>query len=199
MFINDKDVRYEHRIHEQIYWSLIKKYGQNSISNLNALIYHSGYDLSSENMKIKRKINFDILSSYKEDEKDDYYNYLIGRHYFDEYDFEKALVYIEKALENPNKVIGQVSYLRLARAFCLVNFKMYNKALLEINNMKKEYKDFKDLYYTEYLIYKSCGLKNESLRSLKVYKNINNDNRLYPNLYYVTNEELLKRFNELIM
>lgn len=197
LFINSSNIRYEHRVHEQVCWSLIDNYGEKCISSIDATIYHTGYNISNDDMKKKIKRNFDILNSYNDKEKDDYYNYLLGRHYFDEYNYKNALIFFEKALENPNKVIGQIAYIRLARVFCLINFREFNIAIEEINSMKLEYTKFKDLYYTEYLLFRCYGYINEAINSLITYSKTINDDILYPTIYYVTDNIVIDNLNQL--
>lgn len=185
LFINDKDVYFEHRVHEQIDWSFKRKYkNEFDYCFTDMVIYHTGYDKSLDpTLKIKR--NNHILTTYSDEEKDEYYYYLIGRDKFFNHDFKSALEYLNKAFIDSYKVQGQLKYIFLLRLSSFISLSMYTDVLNEGLRAIKTDPEFKDVYYFLYLAYHNTNNYNLAYQNLIAFKNIHHNDVFYPRLILI--------------
>lgn len=88
LFKNKKEYRFNNRLHEQIVHSIEK----DRVGMLNLMLNHLGYD--DENLKDNKKIdrNLEILSNYKDEEKDCFYYYSLGNALMIKEDFLSAKI-----------------------------------------------------------------------------------------------------------
>ncbi|MGL6107474.1 glycosyltransferase family 2 protein [Romboutsia sp.] len=196
LFINDKDIRYEHRIHEQIDWSFFEKYQPEDFCYSDMLVMHDGYDETIIDANKKSKRNLDILLSYTEKEKDGYYYYLLGKVYFYDTKFEMALSNFKKALDDTDKIIGQLKDLFLKKLHCLYKLGYYKQTLKEIDDCLIEEHNFRELYYLKFLILKDCGFVTDCIENLKIFGKIDNNFVSYPILYAVSDKDILWTINK---
>ena len=79
LFPNEKNIRFEGKIHEQIENALRNE--NYSIKKSNIEILHLGYNLSDENLKEKAKRNLQLLSKEFENNPSSYYAFQLGQSY----------------------------------------------------------------------------------------------------------------------
>ncbi len=96
LFPNDKNLRFEGAVHEQIEYSLSKN--KISVSDCDIEILHVGYNLTDEGLKIKAKRNLEILLEEFEKNKTGYYAYHLGQTYALLEKTEKAIEFFNLAL-----------------------------------------------------------------------------------------------------
>ncbi|MGL5149929.1 MAG: glycosyltransferase family 2 protein [Clostridium sp.] len=190
LFINDKGIYFEHRVHEQIDWSFTRKYPDiTDYIYTDITIYHDGYNNKLFNQEEKFKRNTLILSSYTEEEKDEYYYFLIGRDQFFNKDYKNALSNLTKAYHSKSyKIERQQKYIFLLISASMYHLEMYNVCITSILNYLETAENFKDLYYILYLSYISISDISSSLKYLIKYKEIPVDNIRYPTIINYNHE-----------
>jgi len=97
LFPNDKNLKFEGAIHEQIESSL--KQNKYKIKNSLIEIDHIGYSLTSEELKLKAKRNLQVLLEEYKKKKSPYISFHLGQTYGLLENKEKALRYFYQALE----------------------------------------------------------------------------------------------------
>lgn len=119
LFPNRPDLRFEHRIHEQILPAILRAGGQ--VEHTELFVTHSGYDNSPEGQK--RKLARDLrLLTLELDEQPDHPFALfnLGMTYTHEHRYTEALPYLKRCLEVS---VPKSSHLRKAYAFLYLCYK----------------------------------------------------------------------------
>lgn len=97
IFRNRPDIRYRGTIHEQVY----KDGGKMVYALADKMVFmHTGYHPRNMEQKSKRNLQLLLAEVEKNGDRDDYY-YYIAECYFGLQEYEKALVYIKKAIASP--------------------------------------------------------------------------------------------------
>lgn len=99
LFPNDKRVRFEGKVHEQIESSLLKCNYQ--IKNSRIEIDHYGYNLTKDDLKNKAKRNLAILLKQYEETESSYYAFHLGQTYAILNEKDNAIKYFTIALSDP--------------------------------------------------------------------------------------------------
>lgn len=119
-FFNRNFFTYQGRIHEQVV-SLTGEPLQGF--HMPLVVLHSGYVGTPEEMALKHERNIRMLKRELETAPDyPYYNFQMGQEYYNLYEYEKALDYYSKVLQN--ELLPDVEYHRLtviAYGDCLIN------------------------------------------------------------------------------
>ncbi len=100
LFKNNPKYRFKGKIHEQIANSIQELNNKKCIETLDLRIFHYGHDPNIIDIQKKYKRNINILNTYKEEEKDAYYYYVLGNEYLRITDYKKAIYSYEKAIKN---------------------------------------------------------------------------------------------------
>jgi glycosyltransferase involved in cell wall biosynthesis len=98
LFPNDKALRFEGAIHEQIEFSL--KQNKIKISNSPIEISHIGYNLTTEGLAAKAKRNLEILLSEYQKKNTSYYAFQLGQTYGIMGDKQEAVKYFKIAVRD---------------------------------------------------------------------------------------------------
>lgn len=131
LFPNDKTVKFEGRIHEQIEEPL-RKVGY-SIKKSNVEIIHVGYNLDSDGLKIKANRNLQILLSEFNSNPSSYYAYQLGQTFGVLNDKQNAEKFFLISLKDENL---KNEYKSIANRYLAVNLaerNEWNSALSYIN------------------------------------------------------------------
>lgn len=190
LFINDKDLKYEHRVHELLDWSFFKKYIHNDIFFSDIIILHDGYTPLNTDVNKKFERNKMILDKYTEEEKDEYYYYLLGRDCLWRNDFKGALEFLNKAFTNSDKIRGLTNYILILRLNCMVKLNMVVPCLNEALYTLQLFNDFKDLYYICHICYIYLNDYKTANEYFNKYLNTKNDNNNFPIIYKLTQESI---------
>lgn len=171
LFKNNPKYRFTGKIHEQIANSIQQLNNKKCIETLDLRIFHYGYDPNTVDIQKKYKRNINILNTYKEEEKDAYYYYVLGNEYSRITDYEKSIYYYEKAIKKLDMKYNYIfyPYLILNTVKAYSNTKQFYKELKFIESIKSTTPDFKDLYFMECLAYIECGKVTKALESLENY------------------------------
>ncbi|MFA4924889.1 MAG: glycosyltransferase family 2 protein, partial [Ignavibacteriaceae bacterium] len=116
LFPNDKRIRFEGKVHEQIETALRKN--NFAIKNSRIEIDHYGYNLSKDDLKKKAKRNLEILLKQYAETKSSYYAFHLGQTYVVLNEKEKAEEYFTFALQD---VKLEKEYLSLAYRYIAIN------------------------------------------------------------------------------
>lgn len=184
VFKNRNKYRFVGKIHEQIIKSINETSVEGSIGSTDIKIIHYGYDPDKANIKEKQQRNFKILSSYEDEEKDGYFYYSLGNEYARIKQYDRALEVYKLCEEYPIKGEGYpiyLCYLAINTAKTLSSAGRFKEAIERLQEAQKKYRDFKDLYFLEYLANISCGYFSKAKKSLEMYINIENQCYEYPN------------------
>lgn len=134
LFANDRRLRFEGKVHEQIEFSLRRN--NITIKNTKIEIDHYGYNLSKDDLKVKAKRNLSILLKQYETEKTSYYAFHLGQTYAILNEKEQAEKYFTEALcdEKFEKTYKSSAYRYLAihnaeRQNYQTAFELINKSL----------------------------------------------------------------------
>ena len=98
LFPNDKRVRFEGKVHEQIESGLRKN--NYTIKNSSIEIDHYGYNLTKDDLKIKARRNLEILLKQFDESRSSYYAFHLGQTYAVLGDQEKAVEYFTATLSD---------------------------------------------------------------------------------------------------
>lgn len=188
LFKNDKDLRFRGRIHEQIVYSILEKYGRERIGNANIYLLHYGYNPEVVNVRPKVKRNFEILKKYTEEEKDGFYYYNLGTEYLRIGEFKEALKNYLKSLELTNPASGYGPILVKKTITLLIQEGRYKEAYEQLKYYKELYKDYKDLIFLEYLCLYNSGFYSKAYEVVKRYKEMPESPAFYPTEEYINNE-----------
>ncbi len=96
LFPNDKNLRFEGAVHEQIEYSLSRN--KIAVSECDIEILHVGYNLTDEGLKLKAKRNLEILLAEFEKNKTGYYAFHLGQTYALLDENEKAIEFFKLSL-----------------------------------------------------------------------------------------------------
>ncbi|MGL4798632.1 MAG: glycosyltransferase family 2 protein [Cellulosilyticaceae bacterium] len=156
VFRNDKEYRFEGRIHEQIIQTIQKKKGENCAGNTPVALYHYGHDQGEEVEKRKQQRNIDLLLKCEEEEKHCYYYYVLGNEYVRADDVDEAIGCFLQSYH----AVDYAKYPYMHYPYLIINLiKMYHlkgyyKSAWElIEEVKPTLEKFKDLYFLECLTY----------------------------------------------
>lgn len=203
VFRNKDEYRFEGKMHEQVVGSIEKNGGKTGASDIQ--IRHYGYDPQYADINQKQKRNIDLLNSYPENKRDGYFYYSLGNEYARVDDNDKALYYYQKALDVPIKKGDRpvyLAYLYLHIAKVLNSSKKYMEEINRLNEFQKNYKDFKDLYFMEFLAHIECNRSSKAKYALEKYINCPGGSYEYPSSNFDTHyniSELLQNLNNSII
>ncbi|MCK9210230.1 MAG: glycosyltransferase [Ignavibacteriaceae bacterium] len=117
LFPNDRDIRFEGKVHEQIETSLRKN--NFTIKNSAIEIDHYGYNLSKEDLQKKANRNLAILLKQFEESRSSYYAFHLGQTYAVLLEKENAEKYFAVALQD---VKLENEYKALAYRYIAINY-----------------------------------------------------------------------------
>ena len=140
VFPNHPDIRYEGRIHNQIYAGLQRYIARTGhrIVDLPAEVIHTGYAHTSDRMKEKYQVRVHLLeqevSQAIEPKVKAYYTYQLGVVQYVLEDFERALDLLG-GIEYKNLEPGNAFYTHLLAAQAAIQCKLPTRALIHCNEM----------------------------------------------------------------
>ncbi|MBK8944991.1 MAG: glycosyltransferase family 2 protein [Ignavibacteriae bacterium] len=128
LFRNNKSIKFSGKVHEQIENSLLKN--NYKIVDSEIKIFHMGYNVSNDEIKIKAKRNLELLLEEFNTNKSSYISYQIANSYLILEDSTNSIKYYKKALEDLKlkNEFKEVCYLQLA------DFEMRNNNLFAAKN-----------------------------------------------------------------
>lgn len=131
LFPNNKALRFEGAIHEQIEPSLLKN--KIGIKNADVKIIHIGYNIQKDELNAKAKRNLEILSSEYDRTKSSYYAYQLGQTYGILEERDKAVYYFSEALKDSGLASDYISTAYRYIAVDHAKKRNYNLAIETIN------------------------------------------------------------------
>lgn len=152
---------YEGSIHEQI----VKKDGKKSeFYNFPLTMLHSGYEGDIDVRRKKTKRNRELLlGELDKNPSDTYILYQLGKTYYMEQQYDKALFYFDKALGyDMEPELEYVQNCVEAYGYCLINTKQYDKAL-GLAGVYEEFAISADFVFLMGLIYMYNGMLDEAV------------------------------------
>lgn len=154
LFRNYNNIKFNGKIQETVNKSIIESYGEDYIAFSDIEIKSYGNDNKYIDLEKKNKRYIQILNSYDESEKDFIYFYNLANEYGKRFEFDKALNNYNKSLKLINKIENEDIYIRLMlnKIKALYQLNMYDEAEENIDKFKKEYSDFRDVYFINCLI-----------------------------------------------
>ncbi|MBK7104468.1 MAG: glycosyltransferase [Ignavibacteriae bacterium] len=128
LFRHNKSLKFSGKVHEQIENSLLEN--GYKIINSEIKIYHIGYNVSKDKLKIKAKRNLELLLEEFNSNKSSYISYQIANSFLILEDSLNSIKYYKKALEDSKlkNEFKEVCYLQLA------DFEMRNNNLFAAKN-----------------------------------------------------------------
>lgn len=173
MFRNDPRYRFRGKMHEQVVNAIQEISGTDCIGNTDIRIMHYGYDPNVSDVQVKHKRNIDLLLSYKEEEKDGYYYYVLGNEYARIDDFDNAYEIYNTAFKVTDLKYRFIyyPYLVLNMAKIHSNAKKFGQEIKFIHSVKSTVPNFKDIYFMECMAYIECGKFSKALESVDNYIN----------------------------
>lgn len=181
---NGEGFSFSGRIHEQILPSIYGKYSRNNIENLDLNLYHYGYDLSEDEVRVKNKRNLDILLSFNKDEKDGFYYYNLANQYVVSQNFHYAIKYYDKAFSAEDNDVGFKIYIPPNVIKCYYDLGNYLSGIEIAEEFLEVYPDYKDIYFLLGACYKAIDDSENAKESFKTYLKLSNKNSLYPDKNY---------------
>ncbi|MGL5150879.1 MAG: tetratricopeptide repeat-containing glycosyltransferase family 2 protein [Clostridium sp.] len=171
IFRNNPNYRFESKLHEQIYPSIIK----NSTNNKNLVVtdiplYHYGYDHNVVDMSKKIKRNIEVLESFSHEEKDGFFYYSLGNEYSKLNDNEKAKECFLLAESTPGHDYGYYPYLSVNLIKILASTGDPRSGLDYANKFIKSMEDYRDIYFVKAMCEHALGLYKDSYNSLLKFK-----------------------------
>lgn len=153
LFRNNQSYRFQKRIHEEIYSSIVNSKGPQAVGNLKVKIYHYGYIEDSVKQKEKNSRNLKLLElqlvECSEEDKP-YYLYALGVEYFQKEQFAQGAQLLTLALEStPQKMPGFRSDCYLKLILCQINAGHNNLVEKTFAKALEEYPDFVDLLFLQ--------------------------------------------------
>jgi GT2 family glycosyltransferase/tetratricopeptide (TPR) repeat protein/SAM-dependent methyltransferase len=116
LFRNRPELRFEHRIHEQILPAIIRTGGE--VKHTDLYVVHSGYDHTPEGQARKLERDLRILhAELREQPHHPFTLFNLGMTYTDVQQYEEALHYLDRCIEQSG---GQGSHLRKAFVYAVV-------------------------------------------------------------------------------
>lgn len=157
LFRNDSAIRFKGKIQETVKDSIIKNYGEDSLSFSDTQIFHYGNDKNLVDVANKSKRNISILENYENEKKDIYYFFRLGNELGKMGNFKDALENYDEAItkikEEKNKdIVNLIPRLIINRTKALHQLKMYKEEEEFLKTYTKKYDDFRDLYFMECLL-----------------------------------------------
>lgn len=165
-FFDKRMYKYEGKIHEQI----IRKNSNEEYKTYNIPItfIHCGYENDEILRKDKINRNITLLKEIlKEDDKDTYVLYQLGKTYFMQGDYKEAIKYFTKALDFDLDVrLEYVQDMVESYGYALLNNEEYEKAL-DLTGVYEEFKCSCDFVFLIGNIYMNNGYYNEAIEEFK--------------------------------
>lgn len=183
LFKNKKSIRFKGKIHEQLT-------GMSSIGETEITISHYGYIQNKSMISIKSKRNLDILNSYKDDEKNNFYYYNLGVEYLRIYNMQKAEKCFLKSLKNVDLKSSYAPSLMEKFLTLLMISRKYDTAVKYAETFEKIYSDFNDLYYLEALSDINKGNYSQGALLLKKFCSMKDCSNKYPHQEFLSKNEL---------
>lgn len=180
---NRDKYRFQGKIHEQIFPSIEKFYGKESIKILDIKFYHYGYDENEFNIKNKIERNFRIFRSYKENEKDAFYYYNLGNEYMRINDLRNSLKNYIKSNESEGYDNGFRVFLPIYITKAYYDLKYYKQGIEEGEKFIKKYPNYKDLYFLVGACYYSINNYKEARKAFINYIIYSNYDYGYPEFH----------------
>lgn len=171
---NKRKFFYSGSVHEQI----TPLAGNNLVfSTYIAPIYitHTGYKLDSDSRKIKAERNLKLLMKEYELRPDDtYLLYQIGKAYFFDQNYNKAVEYFEKAFEYQLDVKRiYVQQLVISYAYSMISLKQYKKAVA-LESIYDDFSNYADYLFVMGLIYMNNARFDDAISSFLKATSIEN-------------------------
>lgn len=160
---NKNYFHYEGIIHEQITAFHGKNYDTKMVD---IIAEHVGYTQEVLNRTDKIKRNIDLLQlSIRNDSKDPYLYFQLGKSYYMLRDYKKAVLYFEKALSfQLDFKLEYVEDLVETYGYSMINSGMYSKALI-LENCFEIYSDSPDFHFIMGLIYMNNAKFTQAIKS----------------------------------
>jgi len=156
LYKNNKDYKYTGRIHEQLASNIIKINPKARMESKNVRIYHYGYISKEVSTKGKRTRNKKILDLMLEESKEDaFVLFNMGNEYFASNNYNCALDFYRRALQNLPVNCGYESKLLLRIILCLIDLKEFQEGLEVIEDGLKKFPRQTDYLFLKGIIYKT--------------------------------------------
>lgn len=160
LFKKDK-FKYSGRIHEQVTEINNKSY---DTYNVPIVLNHYGYEKNEINRKNKIYRNINLLNDeLKENGNDPYILYQLGKSYYMNEDYEKAIKSFSKAMDfDLDTKLEYVQDMIESYGYALINSKRYKESF-NIINLYNEFNKSCDFVFLCGLIYMNNGMFNEAV------------------------------------
>lgn len=180
VFRNNPNYRYVYKYNEEIYSSIKSISGSTAFEITDYVINHYGLDEKVVDVKNKMQRNMEVLSSYKDEEKDSGYYIGLGDLYSKKGEYREAANLLEKGI----KIIEKKDSLRVHAVIglCNVNYKLgkYITALNCIDKYLKEFPSLRGLYFLKSACNNELMRYTRSYVALKMFIAIPPDVKKYP-------------------
>ena len=187
-------------MHEQIIKCILDYKPNGSVGSTDVKILHYGYDPNEADIPLKQKRNLDLLNSYSDEDKDGYFYYALGNEYARIQEYDKALEIYKLCEEYP--VIGEgfpvyLCYLAVNVAKTLSAARRFKDEISRLQEYEKNFLNFKDLYFLEYLAQAECGYYSEAQEALVNYSNTTKGCYEYPDGNYESQFNIKELYDSL--
>ncbi|WP_096199100.1 glycosyltransferase [Bacillus sp. FJAT-45350] len=148
MFRNNKEYRYEGRIHEQIASSILRIHPRNTLQESNLTIKHYGdlpYYVEKYNKNERNR--FIIELALEEEPNHPFYLYNLAVEYMKIKEYEKVVNNLTICIKKENKKATYLPHAYLLLATAKLKTRDFNEVLDFIELAIKRYPDYTDLYY----------------------------------------------------
>lgn len=189
-----REYRFKGKLHERVTEEIISLKGKKAIGFAEINIKHYGYDKNIKNRVEKNKRNLNILLSYKEIEKDNYYYYALGNEYAISRDFQLAIENYEKAITliDDLEEIDFSSYLIVNLMKTLINFGKFHTVISTLEKYKNQFSGFRDIYFLAAIAAIKILDYKKAEKYLITYKNIKDEKSIYPSSNFSLNYDIDK-------
>lgn len=183
LFRNRKSYHFSGKMHEQVSPSIVAISGLSSISNVEIALSHYGYDNAISSQSFKSDRNLELLLSYDNADKNDYYYFALGNEYVRTQEYFKAIDCYLTCLNlcenmNPKPTCFPYSVMYLSNVYYHLGY--YHKVIENCDLNEPFLPDFKDLYLIKTLAYQEMGKYYHALTYLNRYKSCIQTNFSYP-------------------
>lgn len=200
LFRNRPEYRFESKLHEQIYYSIVNLKGENVLEVTDIILNHYGYDHNVFNMQDKIERNIKVLEGFDEKDKNGFYYYSLGNEYSKLGNIDKAKECFLLAIETKAPDYGYYPYLSVNLIKILLTTDGASEALKVTNRFIPLMSDFRDIYFLKAMCEYELKDYNESYFSLKKYCDLPHIPSKYPSFNFENDnniEGLLNGLNSL--
>lgn len=187
-FTNNKKLKFQGKIHEQIRPSVETIYGKDVFyySDIK-ILHHTNSDRSKQNDR-----NLKLLFTYPNEDKNSYYYYSLANQYYISGLYNLSISNYKKALQmNDFKVTSHhAPYLIINLMKNLLKCENFAELINVFDKYISDFEDFKDMYFLSALAFIEIGKTRFALKNLYKYKSITFDNLKYPKNNFEDNYNL---------